>query len=395
MSPELPPARAKREFPLVSPAKILIVDDEPSVRRYVRRILEHEGRAAQPAFVREAASVEDAVRCLEGDAFDLVILDIGFPGRLQGSHLLERLRSRQAAVPVLVLSGNIEERSFAELYRLGAVEVLLKPVAEDALRITVFRVIRAARAARSADWDEAVTRVLHVEDDPEWAALVGLWMVQAGHVVRNASSRAELLTFLRCTRALPDCIVLDLTLPDADGLALCGELKGRLEFRVIPLVVFSARGDARLAALKKRAVSLVLKPDGCGRADELVATVGSVIDQLEAVMGVVKKGGLRLDPRGFRVFHHGRRVAELKPTHYEMLRLLVEAAPGPVTRDALRACLPRGPYLRSHPEDPAPDTVGVYISRIRNCLGADSGVRIVADGLGGYALGLRTSAGRS
>lgn len=370
------------------PVRLLVVEDDLGVRRMICRALEGGSHSGRPFLPQEAVSIEEALQALQKDDFDLVVLDLGFSGGLQGGDLLKRLREGGVYVPILVVTGNYLGLDCDSLFRLGAADVLPKPVHIYELRAAVIDILGAAAAARRPAWRAAAARVLHVEDTDDWAALVRLWLDEAGYASHRVGCRAELLRFLRSCRELPDCILLDLSLPDIDGLALCDELKRLSGSQAIPVVVFTARGEDRLAALKHRAVQVVLKPQGSGRParDEVMAVIGSVVDQAERTRGVIRKAGLKLDPRGNGVFIGTRRVAELDSAKFSILRLLLERSPRPVAEEELRGCLPRLGYKRHHPEDRDPRTVAVYISGIRSRLASEPLVRIANIPGQGYAL---------
>jgi PAS domain S-box-containing protein len=114
---------------------VLLVDDEASLLRMLRDLLERHGYRVLTAASGEAALViyRDA-----GAAIDLVILDQNMPG-MGGARCLETLRALDEEVRVLVLSGHRAGR--AELLERGAREALQKPAAADALLHTVRRVL--------------------------------------------------------------------------------------------------------------------------------------------------------------------------------------------------------------------------------------------------------------
>ena len=73
-----------------------------------------------------------------------------------------------------------------------------------------------------AKWGMAGIDVLVVDDAPEFVELAAVVLTHAGHRVRRAGSVAEALEAL--DHSMPDLVVLDLTLPDGDGLDLCREI---------------------------------------------------------------------------------------------------------------------------------------------------------------------------
>ncbi len=146
------PAGAEQARPVVAPAPdeplaggdetLLLVDDEASLLRMVRDLLERHGYRVLTAASGEAALViyRDA-----GAAIDLVVLDQNMPG-MGGARCLKALRALDEEVRVLVLSGHPGGRS--QLLERGAREALQKPVAADALLRTVRRVLDAPAGQR-------------------------------------------------------------------------------------------------------------------------------------------------------------------------------------------------------------------------------------------------------
>ena len=102
---------------------VLVVDDDPGVRQVVRANLEAEGYA-----VREAGSADEGLASLEEEPPDLLLLDVMMP-EVDGWEMLRRIQERFGigAVPVLVFSGSVEERTVADAAARGARGFLGKP----------------------------------------------------------------------------------------------------------------------------------------------------------------------------------------------------------------------------------------------------------------------------
>jgi CheY-like chemotaxis protein len=79
---------------------LLVVDDEPLLRTYVRDLLEDAGYA-----VKEAANAEDAINLIEDDGILAVLTDIEMPGALDGIDLAWMIRTRWPTLPVVLISG--------------------------------------------------------------------------------------------------------------------------------------------------------------------------------------------------------------------------------------------------------------------------------------------------
>ncbi len=102
---------------------VLIVDDDPRLREYVRVNLEMEGYS-----VREAGSAEEGLSVLEESTPDLVLLDVMMPN-VDGWEMLQRVQERHGvgAIPVIMFSGKIDEGAAAEAETRGAQGFIGKP----------------------------------------------------------------------------------------------------------------------------------------------------------------------------------------------------------------------------------------------------------------------------
>ena len=100
--------------------KVLIIDDEAQIRRFLRAGFELHGFA-----VLEAENAAAGLRAATMDAPDVIILDLNLPD-LEGSEVLERIRS-WSNVPVIVLSIHADEHEKVRLLRLGADDYVVKP----------------------------------------------------------------------------------------------------------------------------------------------------------------------------------------------------------------------------------------------------------------------------
>jgi len=102
---------------------VLIVDDDPRLREYVRVNLEMEGYS-----VREAGSAEEGLQVLEESTPDLVLLDVMMPN-VDGWEMLQRVQERHGvgAIPVIMFSGKVDETAAAEAESRGAQAFIGKP----------------------------------------------------------------------------------------------------------------------------------------------------------------------------------------------------------------------------------------------------------------------------
>jgi two-component system, OmpR family, KDP operon response regulator KdpE len=109
-----------------APLKVLIVDDEPPIRKLLRLGLHTQGYE-----ILEAANGKAALDLLAKSP-DLIILDLGLPD-MQGLDLLRRIRAQQESVPIVVLSSRDDEAGKVEALDLGADDYVTKPFGLDEL----------------------------------------------------------------------------------------------------------------------------------------------------------------------------------------------------------------------------------------------------------------------
>lgn len=122
--------------------RILVVDDEASIRDTVREVLEDEGYR-----VATAENAEAARRALAGAQFDLALLDIWMPG-VDGITLLKEWIEAGSDMPVLMVSGHGTVETAVEAIRLGAYDFLEKPLSTAKLLVTVERALQNTRLQR-------------------------------------------------------------------------------------------------------------------------------------------------------------------------------------------------------------------------------------------------------
>lgn len=143
----------------------LVVDDEPRVVSVVRAALDRDGWA-----VETAADGAEADELLHTTTYDLVILDLGLPGR-SGEELLSRLRARGSIVPVLILTGRRGSKTAIDVLRSGADDAVEKPFSVEELVARCRALVRRAR--RPLPRAELSIRALQIDPGDREATLHG------------------------------------------------------------------------------------------------------------------------------------------------------------------------------------------------------------------------------
>lgn len=122
-------------------AKVLVVDDEQTVQQLLVRLLVAAGYE-----VRTASNGEEALRCLDGERFDLVVTDLVMP-KADGMAVLQTMRERSIDVPVVMITGAPTTESAMHAVRYRADAYLTKPVEPDALISAVGRALHLRSVA--------------------------------------------------------------------------------------------------------------------------------------------------------------------------------------------------------------------------------------------------------
>ena len=126
------------------PARILVVDDEESIRDVFRILLEDVGYT-----VVTASTGDGAIAALHRGLPDLVLLDLKLPGR-SGVHVIREIRERDKALPVVIVTGYPDSDLMYEAMAYSPLVVLAKPVDPDTLLTTVRSALRGRGLAGTA-----------------------------------------------------------------------------------------------------------------------------------------------------------------------------------------------------------------------------------------------------
>jgi two-component system nitrogen regulation response regulator NtrX len=121
-------------------AAILIIDDEPNIRRLLASLLDAEGHTT-----RTAASGEDGLVAVADHEPDVVLLDLALPGA-NGLEILAALRTTHPALPVVMMSGRATLNDAVRATKIGAFHFIEKPLSAEAVLLTVASAIELRRA---------------------------------------------------------------------------------------------------------------------------------------------------------------------------------------------------------------------------------------------------------
>ena len=181
-------------------------------------------------------------------------------------------------------------------------------------------------------------KVLVVEDDNNIAELLRLYLQKDGFEVSHAADGGKAVEMAR--EIQPDLVLLDIMLPEVDGLEVCRRLKADPQTSGIPIIMLTAKAEEidRVLGLELGADDYVVKPFSMR---ELLARVKAVLRRFakdsqneKGREETLKIGGLRLDFSSYQAWLHDEPIA-LTPKEYELLKLLVTNPGRAFTRDEL------------------------------------------------------------
>ncbi|HEU5424779.1 MAG TPA: response regulator transcription factor [Nitrolancea sp.] len=155
-------------------------------------------------------------------------------------------------------------------------------------------------------------RVLIVEDDIGIATQLVRGLVRGGYRVDHVTTGRDALA-----RVVPDVVLLDLELPDGDGVTVCRKLRERHHVAIIVITAYGEESD-RVTALDAGADDYLVKPFGLA---ELQARIRAVLRRVRPGGEIVRHGQLTVDLRTRKVTVDGHDVA-LTPKEFDILEVL-------------------------------------------------------------------------
>ena len=195
-------------------ARILVVDDEDTVRHVLRQLLQSHGHSIEEAMDGQAA-LEFCLR----EAFDLVITDIRMPRR-DGLSLIRGLREYSKDIKMIALTGH-DAQALEDAKQAGASYGFNKPFKMDELLEAIEDLVSEEPEKPS---EAAASRILVIDDDPLIRAALRGILEPVGYSVQEAANGREGIDLYRESQA--DLVITNIVMPEMDGLEVIRELHG-------------------------------------------------------------------------------------------------------------------------------------------------------------------------
>jgi PAS domain S-box-containing protein len=264
-APEAPEAK-KEEAEVVTKGgkegkKILVVDDEANIRRFLKHELGNRGYQ-----VLEASGGKEAIDLARKHHPDIITLDIVMPD-INGHDVTAVLKNDPATknIPILVLS-IVEEKEKA--YRLGANDFVTKPFTMKILTEKINRLLRDAQI------QDAHKTILVVDDDKSLVRSIKYRLEKKGFSVDAAYGGKEAIKMAEGHH--PNLILLDIVMPEMDGYEAMKVLKHKPDTADIPIVVMTGVENVggKVKALSVGATEYLKKSSGF---DQLLNTIEGIL----------------------------------------------------------------------------------------------------------------------
>jgi DNA-binding response OmpR family regulator len=216
-------------------------------------------------------------------------------------------------------------------------------------------------------------RIALIEDDSDISFTIRLNLEREGYAVTHFDRGQDGLMAVQ--RGGFDFVILDLNLPDLDGLTICRELRREPQTQAVPILMLTARGSERdrITGLELGADDYLTKPFSMR---ELVARVAAVWRRARvdvAPSARYEDGELKIDEKSFRVYRYGKEI-KLAKKEFELLCLLVRNRSAVISRDRILS------EIWHMSDEVETRTVDAHIRNLRKKIGSERIATVVGFG---------------
>jgi PAS domain S-box-containing protein len=229
---------------MLNKPRLLLVDDDTVTLQVLSKTL------APYARMRFARSGAEALKAVEAEPPDLLILDINMPG-LGGLEVLAQLRARPASaqLPVILVTSASDEALEATALQIGAQDFIRKPFQPEVLvdRMRALLRLSTLRTRQPLGVEPRSARILLVDDDPLAIESLRASLAPLGAKLTAAADGEQALAMMQAD--VPDMVLLDAQMPRLDGYAVCQAMQTDPVLAQVPVAFVSVHAEARFETL--------------------------------------------------------------------------------------------------------------------------------------------------
>lgn len=248
---------------------VLIIDPADTVRTTIAAML----KQLEFAHVEQSARLSHAKELLEKTQFDIIICE-QHPPEVDGLTLLKALRSDKHTeqTTFVIISASLDQRTVIEAVRSGVSEFIVKPFSlktfKQRLKRAVAVPVKSLPGQPKKDQSQAIetsenletTSILVVDDVPDNIKVISE-VIRSDYQVKAATSGEKALKIC-LSKSPPDLVLLDIMMPEMDGLTVCQKLKSHPNTQHITVIFVSAMDQTEdvVKGLELGAVDYITKP---------------------------------------------------------------------------------------------------------------------------------------
>ena len=254
--------------------KILTVDDSRAVRIIVKKAFK-----AYNVEILEAANGVEGLAMAAKQLPDLILLDVTMPV-MDGVEMLTKLKAEPSlkSIPIIMLTAEAGREMVLKIAKLGIRDYIVKPFKEDVLNEKVGRIIDLRPISETQTKRKTLSdpcEILVVEDKPAIIQQINSGLHIPTWKVHGVASTGETIDY--CQKAVPDIIVISLSLPDDAAYTLFRLLRSNMKTKYVPVFALAVKTDlhAQQQAQQFGFTSIITKPIDY---DELESKVAKAIN---------------------------------------------------------------------------------------------------------------------
>jgi DNA-binding response OmpR family regulator len=245
--------------------RVLVIDDDESVRSAIRDILEFGDYDVQTA-----PDGSSGIKMAKSRRFDAVLLDLKLPD-MSGNDVLGEILSARPDLKVIMMTGYSTVETAKQAMNIGAFDYIRKPISDESLLYVITKAVRARRPPSGKETPNDRPEVIYVDGDSAARETARDWLNDRGYDALACGSGRETLKILE---ERPFSVLLvEHTLPDMSGKELLERVHGIGHVDIVPIMISSHNNtDIVVEAMKAGFCDYLVKPV---RPEDIVAAIES------------------------------------------------------------------------------------------------------------------------